>query len=128
MDLQTVLHASIAAFATFLIGGPWYGVLGAHWRHERGAGIAKPGHPARVFPIAYLFSVVACLMLATLLGPDPSVWSGAARGFLVGTCIVAASFGINYQFSNSSWRLLAIDGGYHVLQFTAFGAGLAALR
>ena len=128
MDLQALLHASLAALATFLIGGPWYGLLGAHWQRARGASVAEPGHPARVFPIAYLFSVVACLMLAALLGPDPSLSSGATTGFLIGACIVAASFGINYQFSNASWRLLAIDGGYHVVQFTAFGAVLGALR
>ena len=34
---------------------------------------------------------------------------------------VAASFGINYQFAQRSFRLWLIDGGYHTAQFLLFG-------
>ncbi|WP_269749765.1 hypothetical protein [Salinimonas marina] len=34
---------------------------------------------------------------------------------------MATSFGINYQFCQRPAVLLAIDGGYHIAQFTLFG-------
>ncbi len=42
-------------------------------------------------------------------------------GALVGFGFVAASFGINYQFAQRSFKLWLIDGGYHTVQFLLFG-------
>jgi hypothetical protein len=47
-------------------------------------------------------------------------------GLLIGLCFVAASFGVNYQFANRSLKAWLIDGGYHALQFAAFGLVLGA--
>ena len=44
-----------------------------------------------------------------------------AYGLLAGAGMVAASFGINYQFANRSLTLWLIDGGYHTVQFLLFG-------
>ena len=52
--------------------------------------------------------------------------SGLGTGSVVGACFVATSYGINYQFANRSVAALLIDGGYHVLQFAAFGLVLGA--
>ena len=40
---------------------------------------------------------------------------------LVGIGLVAASYGINYQFAQRSFKLWLIDGGYHAVQFLLFG-------
>jgi hypothetical protein len=40
---------------------------------------------------------------------------------MVGLGYVATSFGINYQFAGRPFRLWAIDGGYHTLQFALYG-------
>ncbi len=42
-------------------------------------------------------------------------------GALVGAGFVAASFGINYQFAQRTFKLWLIDGGYHAVQFLLFG-------
>jgi hypothetical protein len=42
--------------------------------------------------------------------------------------IVAASFGINYQFANWRTVLWLIDGGYHSVQFTIYGLILGLWR
>jgi len=42
--------------------------------------------------------------------------------------IVAASFGINYQFANRRTVLWLIDGGYHSAQFTIYGLILGLWR
>lgn len=43
---------------------------------------------------------------------------------LVGIGLVAACFGINYQFANRPFSALFIDGGYHAVQFSLFGVVL----
>jgi Protein of unknown function (DUF1761) len=115
---------AVAALATFVIGGPWYRILGERWHREMG-GKKAPGHPAKVFGLAYVFSVISAALLAAYLGPDVSAVTGAKTGALIGACFVAASFGVNYLFANRSFAALAIDGGYHILQFAAFGLILA---
>lgn len=124
--------AVLAAGATFVVGGVWYGpfLFGPAWGRE--AGVLGPGeapregarrgkHPGAVFPIAFAFSALGALALAILLGPAPSVAAGVRTGALVGAGVAATSFGVNYQFAARSWRLWLIDGGYHTLQFTLMG-------
>jgi hypothetical protein len=112
---------AVAALATFVIGGPWYRVFGERWNREMGGGPKTPGHPAKVFGLAYVFSLISAGLLAAYLGPDVDALAGAKVGALIGAFFVAASFGINYLFANRSFTALAIDGGYHILQFAAFG-------
>jgi hypothetical protein len=112
---------AVAALATFVIGGPWYKVFGERWHREMGGGAKTPGHPAKVFGLAYVFSLVSTALLAAYLGPDAGAGAGAKLGALIGACFVAASFGVNYVFANRSFTALAIDGGYHIVQFAAFG-------
>ena len=51
----------------------------------------------------------------------PALSTALAYGLLAGAGMVAASFGINYQFANRSLTLRLIDGGYHTVQFLLFG-------
>lgn len=122
------LAVATAALVTFLVGGPWYSpaLFLKSWQRAMNLADAQPGHPARVFGLAYVFSFLSCALLATLIVPHAGAIVGAKAGLLVGTCFVAASFGINYQFANRSMTALAIDGGFHVLQFTGFGLVLGA--
>lgn len=125
------LAVAVAA-ATFLVGGLWYGPFsfGPAWGREAGvlgpkdpprAGARKGKHPAQVFGFAFLFSFLGAWTLAWLLGPHPTVGTGARLGAAVGLGVAATSFGVNYQFAARSWRMWAIDGGYHALQFTLIG-------
>ena len=118
----------VAALATFVVGGPWYSPALFHrpWQRAMNITATKGGHPARVFGLAYLFSVASCALLAYLLAPDAGAFGGLKLGLLVGAAFVAASFGINYQFANRSLVAFLIDGGFHVVQFAAFGTVLGA--
>jgi hypothetical protein len=121
------LAAAVAALATFLVGGPWYGVFGKRWNREMAFGDHhRGGHPARVFGLAYVFSLASTACLSALLGPHAGAIHGLALGAVIGLCIVAASFGVNYQFANRSLVALLIDGGYHTVQFALFGLVLGA--
>lgn len=122
------ISVAVAALATFVVGGPWYSpfMFKNAWQKEMGMPEAHPGHPARVFGLSYVFSFIACVLLAALIGPDAGPGRGLRIGVLVGACFVATSFGINYQFAHRSLKVWLIDGGYHFFQFAAFGLILGA--
>lgn len=119
MNLWAIL---LAALSSFLLGGLWYSpvLFGRLWTAENG-GPMQSGHPARVFGVSFVFSLVAAAAFAAWVGPSPSLETALKAGALVGIGFVAASFGINYQFAQRSFRLWLIDGGYHVAQFILFG-------
>ena len=68
------------------------------------------------------FALLSAVIFALFLGPKPSLSYALARGFAAGFGLVAASFGINYSFASRSLKLWLIDGGYHTVQFTLYGA------
>jgi hypothetical protein len=113
----------LAAVSSFLLGGLWYGPLFKNaWCKAAGVDPDKPpGHPARVFGVAFAFSLVAAAVFAWLLGPAPDLFFAVGMGVAVGAGWVATSFGINYQFAGRPLTLWAIDGGYHTLQFVLYG-------
>ncbi|GIL41705.1 DUF1761 domain-containing protein [Roseiterribacter gracilis] len=120
MGHPSLLAVLVAALATFVIGGPWYRFLGP-LRDRNANTVEKKGHPAIVFGTAYVLSVIAAYALGALLGHAPSVGRGVHVGFMVGLLVVATSFGVNYAFDQRPLKTWAIDAGYHVLQFAAFG-------
>lgn len=128
VNLLAVLAAAVSAF---LLGGLWYSPIMflKSWSIENGTGYPPPkgGHPAKVFGIAFVFSLISAYVFAVWLGPNPDLMVAVHKGVLVGFGFVAASFGINYQFANRTFKLWLIDGGYHVLQFTLYAVVLSLL-
>jgi Protein of unknown function (DUF1761) len=128
INLWAVLAAAVSAF---VLGGLWYSpaVFLKVWSLESGIGYPPPkgGHPARVFSVAFLFSLISAFAFAWWLGPKPELEHAARQGLYVGFGFVAASFGINYQFANRTFKLWLIDAGYHVVQFVLYGVVLAGL-
>ena len=125
MDHINFLAVLVAAISSFLLGGLWYSpkLFGAAWNRENGSTM-KAGegrHPARVFGISLVCSLVSALAFAYILGPAADISEAAIIGLLVGLCFVAMSFGINYQFANRSTLMWMIDGSYHTVQFVLFG-------
>lgn len=123
MDFLNPWAILLAAVSAFVLGGLWYGPLFKNtWCKAAGVDPDKPtGHPARVFGVAFAFSLIAAAAFAWFLGPEPPIAFSVGMGALVGLGWVATSFGINYQFAGRPLVLLAIDGGYHTLQFTLYG-------
>jgi hypothetical protein len=122
------LAVLLAAVSSFLLGGLWYSraLFGLLWQRENGHGQphAEPQrgrHPARVFAVSFMFSLIAATLFGLWLGPAPPIQTALKAGALAGFGFVAASFGINYQFAQRSFKLWLIDGGYHGLQFVLFG-------
>jgi hypothetical protein len=119
-----VLAVLIAALSSFLLGGFWYSraLFGEAWNRASGAAMkAGEGHPARVFGLSFAFALIAAVVYALIMPPAADAPSALLQGLLVGAGLVAASFGINYQFANRSTTLWLIDGGYHTIQFALYG-------
>jgi hypothetical protein len=120
-----ILAAVAAGIAGWLVGAVWYSpVLFAKvWQRETGLSDEQLGkaHMPLIFGTSLVLSVIAALVFAMFLGPDPALALGLGAGIAAGLGWVATSFGINYLFSRRSLTLFVIDGGYHTLQFTVFG-------
>jgi hypothetical protein len=118
------LAVVVAAVSSFLLGGLWYGpmLFGPTWQRVAGD-TRKPGdaHPARVFGISLVFALIAAFAYAALIPAPATAGMALLQGVGVGAGVVAASFGINYQFANRPAILWLIDGGYHTVQFALYG-------
>jgi len=131
-----VVAVLVAALSSFMLGGLWYSKLlfGPAWHRLNGGDVRKVGeemrktHPAKVFGLSYVFAVIAALAYAWLVPPALGAATAAIQGLVVGAGVVAASFGINYQFASRGAGLWLIDGGYHALQFLIYGLILGLWR
>jgi hypothetical protein len=121
----------VAAVSCFMLGGLWYSpaLFGTIWQRESGD-TRKPGerHPVQVFGLSLVFALIAALVYALLIPPAGSALQAIGQGLAVGAGLVAASFGINYQFANRSHTLLLVDGGYHAAQFAIYGLVIGLWR
>jgi hypothetical protein len=78
--------------------------------------------------LSFLFALAAALAYAWIVPQPSSATAALSQGLAVGAGLVAASFGINYQFANRSTVMWLIDGGYHTLQFAIYGLILGLWR
>ncbi|MCZ6619333.1 MAG: DUF1761 domain-containing protein [Gammaproteobacteria bacterium] len=120
INLWGVLCATVASF---VLGGLWYSkpLFGTVWIRETGIDEAAAAHPAKVFGLTFVYTLITAIALSWLLGPYPSLIEGIRTGLVVGVGFVACSFGVNYQFSMKSGKLLSIDAGFHIMQFLIMG-------
>ncbi|GAB2854568.1 hypothetical protein GCM10027277_23870 [Pseudoduganella ginsengisoli] len=126
-----LLAIIVAASSSFMLGGLWYSpaLFGNTWNREAGPCDnckQEQGHPAKVFGVSFIFALLAAFVYAWLMPAAASAPIAAGQGLAVGGGLVAASFGINYQFANRSTKLLLIDGGYHLVQFLIYGLVIGA--
>jgi len=126
MDIN-IWAVIVAAASSFLLGGLWYSpiLFLKPWNKAMNrSDDDQQAHPARVFGLSFLFSLLAAFFFAKLIGPEPELMYAIHMGFIVGVAFVAACFGINYQFADRPFSALFIDGGYHTGQFVLFGVVL----
>lgn len=124
------LAVVVAALSTFLLGGVWYSPLlfGPAWQRAAGDTRKRNAHPARVFGLSFLFALAAACIYALVMPPPPDASHALIQGVAVGAGVVAASFGINYQFADRPAVLWLIDGGYHTVQIALYGLILGLWR
>ena len=126
------IAALLCGVATLLIGGLWYSPLlfARAWQREAGLSdeTLRSGSVPLRFAIVFVLGTIAGAVFALFVGTAMTLAQASAAGAAAGIAWVAIAFGINYLFEHRSLRLWLINGGYHVLQFTAFGAIIGALQ
>ena len=114
----------VAAVATFVLGGLWYGPLfGRIWRAAEGQPEPQPNakHPAFVYGFSFVLMLIAAAVLAVALGPAPAVQRSVTVGLVIGAGWIATSFGVNYLFASRRFALFAVDAGYNIVLFALMG-------
>ena len=119
----------VAAVATFVLGGLWYGPLfGKQWL--RASGIteaqANAGNKALIFGVSFVLQFVAAFVLDMFIGPAGTLAFGIAAGAAVGLFWVATAFGVVYLFEQRPLAHWAVNAGYHIVGYTIMGAILGA--
>lgn len=119
----------VAAGATFVLGGLWYGPLfGERWSRLTGVTAEErgPGETPRIFASALVLQLLAAAVLAPFLGPDATLILGLVAGGAVGLFWVGTALGVVYLFEGRSLLHWFIDAGYQVLAFLLMGGILGA--
>jgi hypothetical protein len=75
-----------------------------------------------------VMSFIAAAVFAMFLGREADLAFGTSVGLAAGLGWVATSYGINYLFAGRKFGLWLIDGGYHALQFTLYGAIIGGMN
>lgn len=121
----------LCGVSSLVLGGLWYSPVMFAKRWQSLAGISEEqqakGNMALIFGGAFVLSLIAATIFAIFLGRNFGLGPAIGAGASAGLCLVAASFGINYLFERRPLCLWLINGGYHTLQFTAFGVILGLM-
>ena len=121
----------LCGVSSLVLGGIWYAppVFGRAWQRLAGVSDAAVAGSsmAMIFGLTFLLSLVAASVFALFLGPNFGLGPAIAAGASAGLCWVATSYGINYLFERRPFGLWLINGGYHTVQFTLFGAILGSM-
>ena len=126
------IAVALCAVSSLVLGGIWYSpmLFAKPWQEAAALSDeqAKSGNMGLIFGGAFVLSLIAAAVFAVFLGPNFGVGPATAAGLSAGLCWVAASYGINYLFERRPLKLWLINGGYHTLQFTLFGAIIGAMQ
>jgi hypothetical protein len=126
------LAVALCAVSSLMLGGIWYSPMLFAKAWQKGAGLSddelKSGNMAKIFGLTFVLSFIAAAVFAMFLGPKFGLGPATAAGFSAGLCWVAASYGITYLFEHRPLKLWLVNGGYHTLQFTLFGAIIGSMQ
>jgi hypothetical protein len=122
----------LCAVSSLVLGGIWYSPMLFAKPWQRAAGLsdeaAKSGNMGQIFGLTFVLSLIAAYVFAMFLGRNFGLGPAIGAGASAGLCWVGASLGISYLFERRPLNLWLINGGYHTLQFTLFGAILGAMH
>lgn len=110
----------LAAVASFLFGGVWYGALSKSWLAAIGKTEDQIKSAGRSMPFLFALTFVAQLIMAWVLagvighlGPGQvSPRTGLISAALCWLGFVASTLVVNHGYQGERWSLTAIDGGH----------------
>ena len=124
MKLFTGLNAwmlPVAAIASFLFGGLWYGVLAKQWMAAAKLDEAKikgSGQPVGTLVITIVAQLFMAWMLSGLLlhmakaGLPGTVKNGMITALFIWAGFIVTTLVVNHRFQMQSWALTFIDAGH----------------
>jgi hypothetical protein len=118
------LAAVAAGILGFFPGAVWYSPLMFLKPWQADAGISGHGGGmgmAARLGLGLLMSLIAALLFAMLVGPNPTLFHSVKFGLVVGVGFITTAFAIQYLFEGKTLRLTLINGGYHTVQFLIYG-------
>lgn len=117
----------VAAFVPMAVGMVWYRALAEPWMRAVGKTREELGGANVGYAIALAGSFVMAYVLARVV--DWAAATSFSDGLLVGLFVwvgfVATTMAVNGIFAGRTWRLWAIDSGYHLTSLLAMGVILA---
>ena len=122
------LAVVVAAVASFLFGGLWYGMLSRQWLAAIGKTEEEIKASGSMVPmvIAAIAQLVMAFVLAGVighLGPGQvTVKNGIISGLFVWAGFIATTISVNYSFQMEKRSLLAIDIGHWFFVIVIQGA------
>ena len=126
-----VLGALLAAISTFILGAAWYSpaLFGKPWIRLAGLSTEKvaSANKLKMISVSAIWSLLSAFAFAAFLG-EAQFPAALAAGLAAGFFWVTGSFAINYAFEQRPLGLWLINGGYHTVQFTLYGAIIGAMN
>ncbi|WP_112320579.1 DUF1761 domain-containing protein [Oceanibium sediminis] len=123
-----VIAVLLAALASFIWGGVWYGAMAKPWM---AANELSEDTIDRRNPVPYVIAFIAAVLVAGMMrhilatqGAD-GLGAGAMTGFGLGLFIVTPWVATNYAFSGRPMNLTLIDGAYATVGCTIMGIVLS---
>jgi hypothetical protein len=110
----------LAAAASFLFGGLWYGAFSRQWMAAAGISVediaAKGGVTIVPYVVAFVAQLVMAYVLAGILGHlgagQVTLHNGIITGAICWAGFVATSLAVNHAFQGAKRQLTLIDGGH----------------
>jgi hypothetical protein len=115
------LAVVLAAMASFIFGGLWYGMLSARWMaaakiRPEDIEAGKGGVTVAPYVIAFVAQLVMAYVLAGTIGHlgvgQVSLKNGVISGATIWAGFVATSMVVNHAFQGAKKMLTLIDGGH----------------
>lgn len=138
MDFANIntIAVMLAAAASFLFGGVWYGALSQHWMDAAGLTLddIKPSKGPVLSPYisAFLAELVMAFVLAGVIGTTVgtsriTIWQGMVTGAWTWLGFIMTSLVVNHAFQGARKALTFIDGGHWLGVMLVQGAVLGWL-
>ncbi len=124
MSTMSWIAVGAATLSSFLIGAAWYGpLLGRVWMRASGMTQEKVAgtNMAKVLGLSLVLQLIAAVVLAMFLGPEPATGFAIAASASVGLFWVAPALGVVYLFERRPLSHWFVNAGYHVVAFTVMG-------
>lgn len=112
----------LAAIASFIFGGIWYGLLSKQWMAAAELDEAKLKPGGGMSPVPYVVTIVAEFVMAWVLagillhlrrsGAPATAYVGMLSGVMIWLGFVVTTLAVNHQYQMQRTALTVIDGGH----------------